>query len=298
MLVNRLKSALITTAAAGALFVGLGTGPAAAAPIFFEWAPGAMPGSTATDINGTGFKIADFATINLPSQGGFVSGITERAFLVLDSINGADAGLVNYKGVFPTNTANFQIWFDVTATSHLTFSGPNDATGAFDTLTYNMYGDVGGDCTFSNPGTPTVGPKGAGTCSPVLLAHGALTGPVNEVNITGGVPGAGVDTSMIPDLAAFFVIPPPTDYIHLLLDSAFTNDAGSVVSTCGPAHTPPFPGPCTILLGATQGGLPTPGGGSASLIATPEPGTLSMFGMGLLGLGWMFRRRNEKAANA
>jgi len=305
MLVNKLKSALIAAAAAGAMLVGPGVTTASA--ISFTWdpsqtIPSGLSGSGA--FTASQFNVADFANISLPSQpvnlGDTVFGITEHALLSISNFNALTPGLNNYLGGGGAN--GYELYLDVTSTSHLTlgFVGPDLALiGAFYTLSYTLYGDKGGNCTFGFNGAndPTA------TCGADLqipLATGTLATGVNQVQIdlVSGLPAAGVNVTFVPTATnpgagGFFVA--PATYLNLDLSTAFTNVTGSTTTIPNPCL--PAPAACTYLIGAKDaGGLVTPGGGNAAFVsALPEPATLGMFGFGLLGLGFFRNKRKQQA---
>jgi hypothetical protein len=271
-----MKSALIA-ASAVALMAVLSAGPAAAAAINFTWDPGLSVGplSTATPPASTAFtaddiNIADYATINLTNP----SVVTENALLAVTGFNTgvAPAGFVggNGSGAGNAGATPYQLYFLVTSTSHVTPAGPGILLGSFDTLSYQLIGDVGGNCQFSIAGAA------CGSDTQLVLATGSLSdNGVNQANILNGIPSANADASIATgaNTGGFFVS--PSDLASIDFETSFTN-TGGVIATNGPIIT-------------------INGGGGNVDIVVPEPLTLSLFGAGLLGMGAMRRRRSKKA---
>jgi hypothetical protein len=257
------------------------SGAASADPITFTWNPAGVGLSTP----GSEFSnIGDYALITLGAQnasGGY-NNVTESAILAVTSfdfvgapgfapgfVSGSASALSAAGGATP-----YKLYYDVTSTS---FLNPNSAglAGQFTSLTYTLYGDVGGNCTYgaSLAGGVT---KDCGTDAQIALATGVLNNSVggNTTSIIGGQPAAGAGVTITPVAGnAFFVSPADLTNIDFL--SAFTNNS-TVVTTNGDQF-------------AINGG-----GGNVGL-AVPEPLTLSLFGAGLLGAGALRRRRSKKA---
>jgi hypothetical protein len=284
------KSALIATASAGALLGLLGVGPAMATPITYEWNPAATSGTAlstpsggsplAPEFSGNDLTIKDYASINISN----LSDVTESAILAVTDLglvspSVSAPGFVNGSGggsaVAENGATPYELYFVVNSTSTLSPSGSNLA-GVFDTLTYTLYGDVGGNCSFSVSGS-TVS-KSCGADTQLVLATGSLTNNgINQVAIDSGIPSANADANIVAgsNAGGFFVA--PTNLALLNFESAFTNTGGQVIS------------------GGTNVIDITGGGGNIDIVKVPEPETVAMFGFGLLGLGWFVRRRAKKS---
>lgn len=276
------RKALIAAASVGALMTVMGASPAAAGPVVnFTWNPAATTGGTLSTASGAtpiapqftadNMTIADYATINVAS----LSSVTESAILAVTAFNAGvnPAGFVGGSGG-GAGSANagatpYELYFVVNATSHLSPITSTLLLGAFDSLTYTMFGDVGGNCTFA------VGGASCGGDKQLVLATGSLDGGLNQALISSGIPQANADATIVAgtNAGSFFVS--PSNLATADFESAFTN-TGGVVSQSGPIFT-------------INGG-----GGNVDMVV-PEPGTVAMFGMGLLGLAWFMRRRSKAA---
>lgn len=281
-------SALVGTVGAALL----ATSPANAGLVNFTWNP-AYPGGISTNTTGNAqfsadkITIADYAIINIPANPTLPGSITESGTLAATSF-------VNLTGVGPFPNAGFvngtgsgsglagatpyQLYITFNATSHFTTNVPGAALGVFDSLTYTLWGDKGGNCDFA--------PTGVTGCSPAstALANGSLGTGANQVAIINGFPSASVDLSFNELVPAFFVNPPPS--VVLTLSGAFTNTCGVVGGTQNGAVCV-LPNPSQITING--------GGGNLNFDAVPEPGTLWLLGAGLLGLAGVGRRMRARS---
>jgi len=275
-----LKNALMA-AGVGAVLAVLSAAPASATPITFTWNPSLTSGgvlSTGGAFTANNMFVSDYATINVGNPGA----ITEHSILAVNNFNAgvSPAGFVNGNGIpsgaNPGGTP-YQLYFVIDSLSHVTTPiDANNFLGRFDSLTYTLYGDVGGKCTFSASFTA------AASCSgdqQLALATGNLSNQgLNQANVLGGIPSANADATVIagPNAGGFFVS--PADLTSILFEAAFTNTPG-VVTRSGDVIT-------------------INGGGGNVDVVVPEPLTLSLFGAGLVGAAALRRRRSKKEQTA
>ena len=288
MLGRKLKSAMIATAATGALLGGLAVSPASAVPLTFTWNPSLSLPALSTDgaFIANNIIVSDYANIVIADNGT----ATETGYLLFQTFQ-LNGGTVVTPGLNGTPAPDaYVLYLQFSATAHLNGWNPAAPTagyfGAFDSVNYTFFGDPGGLDTFTIVGTT---PTCTGCVGDVSLATGSLTAGVNNVSLepTSALPSAHSTetfTPTPPGSGGFFVSPNP---FVLNMEDSFTNTSEvSTLQTVACATSPD--GTC---LDVTING----GGGNINFLAVPvpEPGTLSLFGFGLLGLGFAFRRRSN-----
>jgi len=272
---------LSTLFASTVLATFVATSAASAAAIPFTWSPtGAGLSTDAGTFTASHLTIVDYALINAQDA----AHVHEDAILQVVGFNTSTPGLVTPSGV--VGTANpYTLYFTVHTESHLS-GAPNNLSGAFDSLSYTLWGNAGNDCSFA--ATFAAGPTATCTGASIALATGGLAtnGSHNQVHIVNGVPDAAVDVSVTSVDPSFWLS--PTFLSNLLFQTSFINNDIQVTVGSG-ADAGKF------LIGGCDVSTSCPGGGTFDLVAVPEPLTLSLFGAGLAGAAALRRRKANKA---
>jgi hypothetical protein len=285
------NKALISAAGVAALLAAVGTSPAEAGLINFTWNPsGAATPLTSVanaEFTSNDLTVGDFAVINATS----LSSVTESALLEISNLNAVPPGGAGIVGNGVGGAGDYQLYFSVTATSSLSGS---PLSGTFSSLSYTLYGVVGGGCTFA--ANSTSGPTASGCGTTVALATGGLAPGANAVGINQfNEPTASANATISPTGTAgtFFVNPSSfggVDFQSLFgntqLVSYFCNASGTICTSAGSGGSYSPTTPFIEIKG---------GGGDVNMFSVPEPLTLSLFGVGLVGVAAARRRSKKKA---
>jgi hypothetical protein len=326
MLVNRLKIALIATAGLGAL--SLGVNPAGATALPFGVNPNVLTAGgyansnvAADTISGSSDSLIRQLSTSpaVQQEVGWVQG-TELEYLGL-TVDPTVSGMLKESGI-TGNFYNLYLLFEGTVNGLVGFGAGsgNIAAGGY---SYALFADIGRDDIFAaganGPSGGTVPKVTGNTGNDKLIALGTATDGV------AGFTGGSANPAFFTVTASFILchaagvgngslggvdVAPGTAQVTLAdynggaaikcggfegssyfvnPNPFYTFDFNSAIPSAASALTPDI-ADGTATLNSTQA--------SITFVSTPEPASVALFGMGLLGLGFMFRRRNERAANA
>jgi hypothetical protein len=310
---QNVKNALFAAATAGAIVVGMGVSPAAADPVILNplatnGVLGALTGNAAdsafpttqasliftSDLQITG-AVNAVGTQSVSEVGSFLfttwGGISTHGILqdynVYGTFKFTGTGTWDTNGKFTETTP--------TSGTILLFADPNHAFGSAGSVSFTQ-------ASQSNFGV-TLGTGDFLLAS--LTVNGFAAGGQPQATFAGGGPGVGNGQT----LGALLALVPNAGtagvggFWQNVLPTGFNLDVSANATSTGQELTQVIGGGdgcpvavCSTLLTHADFSINPPSNGTGSatfdVVTVPEPATLVLFGAGLLGLGFMVRRRN------
>ncbi|HEY2008348.1 MAG TPA: flocculation-associated PEP-CTERM protein PepA [Rhizomicrobium sp.] len=267
-----LKSALIATSV-GAVMAVLGMSSAMATPVF------TINPNAVTGISGySQVQVSDlnFSSDSLVTQTGPTTQ-TEVGWAQITSLSNNGVLLSTAQtGVVPESLGlsipnTYGLYFTYSATVSGVTAGFNNS-GTITEFTFHLYADIGDNDVFSPGTTSGTAPSITNTGNDLLLADGTVISGAAGFQANGAPIFSATDLFNVDD-SAYFTAPVP---FYNLIFAATTAGSAADVTTSGQFAT----------INAINGSANFP---------VPEPVTLSLFGVGLLGAGALRRRQSKKA---
>lgn len=269
------STGFVRKAIVGAI-IAIGAVASAMATPIFEINPSVLGGPAGTYqsdfINGNASTLLTLTSPNTDMGEGFI---------IFNSFTLAGNPQVNT--AVPAATSGFEIFAKYSYTTTITSgSFGSTATAVVDTLSFNLYG-----ANLAGPGAhPTftaataTGPSGTAAVATLgnaqLLGFGTLNSPGAATNnALNGTSFNATTTFQLTGLgSAFFTSPVP---FYSLAFNSFTNTSQGVALSSDLQH---------LAINSASGGV--------DFNSVPEPGTLALAGLAMLGCMGVVRRRNSK----
>lgn len=295
------RTILCATYLLGGLAAALSCKPALADPLPFTWNPNGAtvplgsPGNAI--VNANNYSVSDFSSISINTTTGAFTEV--GALNVLNFLNGGNTVASPGLGLASGSSAAYSLYLAFTASGFQgaipTVNGTS-TNGQFTSLSYQLIGTTAGApplaFAVSNGSVVTTDPG-----TKIVLAYGNLVPNTGFVTLTktanGYSPTANVNLTFNECLAAggpggctanesgFFVS--PLSGLSLQIGNFSATDSVTSLNT---------PGGNTSYLNLNGGS----GNLTFATTAVPEPATLAVFSIALLGLGAVARRRMNSQA--